>query len=338
VRATFILVVCAAILAGCGRLVEAPLPIQAPPEPPVAATFSVNDADLPDPLMFIVFGDMRFTNPQETAATNPSVRLALIDKIADEQPAAVFITGDLPWRGLSDDYAEYREENRPWRQLHLRIYPALGNHEFAACAEAECLERWWSAFPELRGRRWYSVALGSRVLAVALDSDASLLPDSEQRRWLEHQLSIIDPKVQLILLVLHHPPVADEQSTKLADHNPRPNEQALTEYLTALAAHTRARIVVSAGHIHNYERFVRDGVTYLVSGGGGAKPYEVDRTPADLYQSRDFPNYHYVRFELRPNVLVGEMFRLKTGAPGEPKIGAPAVFEARDRFELTLLP
>ena len=47
-------------------------------------------------------------------------------------------------------------------------------------------------------------------------------------------------------------------------------------------------------HIHNYERLVRDGVTYLVSGGGGAKPYEVERTPADLYQSRDFPNYHYV--------------------------------------------
>jgi hypothetical protein len=182
------------------------------------------------------------------------------------------------------------------------------------------------------------VALGSRVLAVALDSDASLLPDSEQRRWLEHQLSIIDPKVQLILLVLHHPPVADEQSTKLADHNPRPNEQSLAEYLTALAAHTRARIVVSAGHIHNYERFARDGVTYLVTGGGGAKPYEVDRTPADLYQSRDFPNYHYVRFELHPNVLVGEMFRLKTGASGEPKIDAPAVFEVRDRFELTLLP
>ena len=337
-RATFILVVCAAILAGCEHLVEAPLPIQAPPEPPVAATFSVNDADLPDPLMFIVYGDMRFTNPQETAATNPSVRLALIDKIAEEQPAAVFINGDLTWHGLSDDYAEYREETRPWRQLHLRIYPALGNHEFAACAEAECLELWWSAFPELRGRRWYSVAFGRRVLAVALDSDASLLPGSEQRSWLEHQLSGIDPKVQVILFVLHHPPVADLQ-TRISRTTTRGRmSRRSPSILTALAAHTQARIVVSAGHIHNYERFVRDGVTYLVSGGGGAKPYEVDRTPADLYQSRDFPNYHYVRFELRPNVLVGEMFRLKNGAPVEPKIGAPAVFEVRDRFELTLPP
>ncbi len=334
----FILVVCAAVLAGCGHLAGAPVPIQAPLEPPVAATFSVNDADLPNPLVLIAYGDMRFTNPAETAATNPAVRRALIEQIAGEQPAAVFINGDLPWHGVSADYAVYREESGPWRQQHLRIYPALGNHEFAACAEAECLERWWSAFPELHGRRWYSVAVGSRVLAVALDSDASLLPDSDQRRWLDHQLSIIDPRVQFILFVLHHPPVADEQPTMLTDHNPRPNEQALAEYLAGLAAHTRARIVVSAGHIHNYERFVRDGVTYLVSGGGGAKPYEVDRTPADLYQSRGFPNYHYVRFELRPKVLVGEMIRLNTGAPGEPKTGAPAVFEVRDRFELTLPP
>jgi hypothetical protein len=40
---------------------------------------------------------------------------------------------------------------------------------------------------------------------------------------------------------------------------------------------------VSAGHIHNYERLERDGVVYLVSGGGGAAPYEIDRTAARRY-------------------------------------------------------
>jgi len=38
------------------------------------------------------------------------------------------------------------------------------------------------------------------------------------------------------------------------------------------------RFLVSAGHIHNYERSVVDGVTYLVSGGGGAPAYFVERT------------------------------------------------------------
>jgi acid phosphatase type 7 len=323
----------AALLAGCAHLAESDVPITSPPEPPVAATFRVPSAELPDPLVFIAYGDMRFTDERETAATNPEVRRALIAKIAAEQPAAIFINGDLPWHGVAGDYEAYSEESRPWREMHLRIYPALGNHEFAGCAESECLERWWIAFPELHGRRWYSVALGNQVLAVALDSDASLLPDSEQRLWLEHQLSGMDPRVRVVLIVLHHPPVADVQTTKLPDHNPRPNEQALADYLSRFGGSTSARIVVSAGHIHNYERFQRDGVVYLVSGGGGAIPYEVDRTSQDLYQNSDFPNYHYVRFELRGQTLVGEMIRLKSTAAPEPQR-----WETRDRFELTLPP
>ena len=37
-------------------------------------------------------------------------------------------------------------------------------------------------------------------------------------------------------------------------------------------AHARARIVVFSGHVHNYERHEHGGVTYFVSGGGGAPP------------------------------------------------------------------
>ena len=92
-------------------------------------------------------------------------------------------------------------------------------------------------------------------------------------------------------------------------------------------------IVVSAGHIHNYERFAEGGVTYLVSGGGGARPQEVDRTSLDQYQSADFPNYHYLRFELHEGRVVGEMIRL--GDYAAPK---PAQWQIRDRFEITLRP
>ena len=128
---------------------------------------------------------------------------------------------------------------------------------------------------------------------------------------------------------VYHPPVADVQTDKHVDHNPRPNERVLADYLAALAPAVHARLLVSAGHIHNYERQEENGVTYLVSGGGGAKPYEVDRTPADLYQSRDFPNYHYVRIEVGAQRLVAEMVRL-----ADPTAAAPRTWEVRDRFEL----
>ena len=151
--------------------------------------------------------------------------------------------------------------------------------------------------------------------------------------WFEDQVAGLGPAVRLVFIVMHHPPVADVQSTRQLDHNPRVNEISLAEYLKTVAPNSTARFVVSAGHIHNYERFDDDGVVYLVSGGGGAVPYEVDRTGLDRYQSSDFPNYHYVRFELRGDRVLGEMVRL-----GDYDAEAPRQWETRDRFEITLRP
>jgi hypothetical protein len=298
-----------------------------------ATTFQIPDSALPVPLVLVAYGDTRFTAASETAASSPTARRALVAKIAAENPAAIFINGDLPFHGIAADYEVYRAETQIWRDKHLRVYPALGNHELSACLESSCLERWWSTFPELRGMRWYSVAVGSKLIGIALDSDTSLLPGSAQRAWLESQITSLDPQVRVVLIVMHHPPVAAVQTVKLVDHNARPNEQALAAYLQTAAAHSAARFVVSAGHIHNYERLSQDGVTYLVSGGGGATPYEVDRTAADLYQDRDFPNYHYVRFELRGNTLNCEMIRLQDYAAHSPSHWSP-----KDRFEISLQP
>jgi len=131
-----------------------------------------------------------------------------------------------------------------------------------------------------------------------------------------------------VLFTLHHPPVADIQTRVHVDHNPRPNELALAEVLKAAAQSSRARFVVTAGHIHNYERFLQDDIVYLVSGGGGAVPYEVDRTPRDQYQGIEFPNYHYVKMTVAGGKLTGEMYRLDEPA-------APAAhFTRKDTFEL----
>lgn len=301
--------------------------------PPATTTFKVRERDLASPLVLVSYGDMRFTDDTEISATNPGARQAMVAKIAAEDPAAILINGDTTWHGIESDYAVFRDETRAWRDQHLRTYPVLGNREFAACEEWACLQRWWNTFPKLRGRRWYSVAIGTKVVSIELDTGSSLLPGSPQRIWFEDQVTSLDPAVRLVLIVMHHPPVADVQSSKQADHNPRPNEVSLAEYLKTVAPDSAARFVVSSGHIHNYERFADDGVVYLVSGGGGAVPYDVDRSGLDRYQSRDFPNYHYVRFELRGDRVIGEMIRLKDYAAPD-----PGQWETRDRFEITLRP
>jgi hypothetical protein len=115
---------------------------------------------------------------------------------------------------------------------------------------------------------------------------------------------------RFVFISLHHPSVADFQTRINVSHNPRPNEITLRDDLEELAPHIRAKIILSAGHIHKYECFSRSGVTYLVSGGGAAKSVEVERKPEDLYQNTSFPNYHFVEFVLNGDTVEGRMYRV----------------------------
>jgi calcineurin-like phosphoesterase family protein len=290
------------------------------------ATFRIEEP--PTPTSIIAYGDTRFTDPANIRATNPKVRRWLVQKIANEKPSAIVINGDLPLAGdVSNDYAVYQTETQIWRDNHIRVFQTLGNHEFHGNAQ-QSLENWWSTFPEMRNRRWYSAQIGARVYVMAIDSDTSLLPGSDQDRWIRQQLGALPSTVDFLLVTMHHPPVADIQTHITVDHNPRANEIAFRDLLSEMAPKMRARIVVSAGHIHNYERNVVDDVVYLVSGGGGAVPYYVERTKDDLYQSILFPNYHYVKLTLLPDRLQAEMIRVADPEAEEP------VFQVKDKFDI----
>jgi acid phosphatase type 7 len=240
----------------------------------------------------------------------------------------VIMNGDIPLAGnVINDYAVFQAETRPWRDLHMRLFPALGNHEFVGDPQQD-LENWWSAFPEMRNRRWYSAQLGSRVYLLALDSDTSLLPGSDQYSWIQNQIDGLPSSIDFVIVTLHHPPVADIQQHIEVDHNPRPNEIALRDYLSKSARTVHVTFLVSAGHIHNYERSVVDGVTYLVSGGGGAPPYFVERTPQDLYKSILFPNYHYVKITVQNDRLHGAMYRVANPEADDLTV------ELKDSFDL----
>jgi acid phosphatase type 7 len=293
-----------------------------------AADFEVKESELKRPVSIIAYGDMRFTDPANVSATNPKARRWLVEKITEEQPAAVLLSGDVPWHGADkNDYAVFNEETRPWRQAHLRIYPALGNHELNGNPN-ECIQNWWSAFPELHGRRWYSVKLGDHIYVLNIDSNSSLAADGEQHKWIRRELASVPDSIQWVFVNLHHPPVSDFQEHGDASHNVRLNERVLADMLARLSLTEHMRIIVTAGHVHNYERFLKGGVVYLVSGGGGAKPRPVIRTTEDLYQSSDFPNYHYVKFVANGGGLDGTMIRLKDADAAVP------LWEEKDHFQV----
>jgi hypothetical protein len=289
----------------------------------------VPDQQLSSPAVLIAYGDTRFTDTAETFASNPKVRRWLTDQIALEKPAAIIMSGDIPWHGQEkNDYAVFAAETKPWRDAGILVSAALGNHELNGPDQKQCLENWWAAFPKLRGHRWYAAAIGSKVLVLNLDSTSPLTHGSEQQRWIIDELTHLPREVRYVLFNMHHPPVADLDPAIDADHNARPNEIALATLLKDSPARKQVAFVVLAGHIHNYERFLQDGITYLVSGGGGATPKLTQRDGRDLYMFPSAVNYHYVRLLLQEDKLVAEMIRV-----AEPSASVPE-WEVRDRFEV----
>ena len=293
--------------------------------------FEVPVADAKAPLTFVVYGDTRFTTRARVA--NSYARRALVDKIAAENPAAILIGGDLVYQGSDpQDYAIYEGETAEWARRKIPVFPALGNHEFRGCDVSDddsvCLQNWWRTFGalHLRPYRWYSVSIGPEILALVLDSDGGLQPGSAQRDWFEHEITAADPRFRFILVILHYPPVRDPIFPHAAD------EVKVARYLSRHAGTLSARVVVIGSHVHNYERHSRDGVVYLVSGGGGAKPVpELRLFGGELARLRTAINFHYIRFTLVNDRLTGTMVRFEASDRPANPWSEPDGFEVRAR-------
>ena len=67
--------------------------------------------------------------------------------------------------------------------------------------------------------------------------------------------------------------------------------------------------MVFSGHVHNYERHEHGGVTYFVTGGGGAHAYPIERAPDDPFRDKNI-NYHYLLVEVDHGKLKITMNRL----------------------------
>lgn len=281
-----------------------------------------------EPMVFVVYGDTRFTQREDVA--NSFARRALVEKIAGEHPAAILIGGDLVFQGSDpEDYRAFKTETAPWAMQKLAVFPALGNHELKGCEDdkSPCLENWWNALAPLpvRPHRWYSVAIGPAVLALVLDSNSSLKAGSNQRVWFEQQLTGSDPQVKFVVIVMHYPPVRDPLVPRAKD------EKEVALYLSHNAKNLHARVVVVGSHLHNYERYFRDGVVYLVSGGGGAKPAPSVRIFGEQSKLSTAVNFHYVRFVLEDERLTGTMVRFDTSRQNGGAWTEPDRFEVKAR-------
>lgn len=135
---------------------------------------------------------------------------------------------------------------------------ALGNHDVQ-------VRRGRYEFGLLRMPGPYYVRRVGEVEVIVLDSTAI---SAAQTSWLRGTLAARTGFRRIV--VLHHPPFT------CGGHL---GSTAVQRAWVPLFARSGVKLVLS-GHDHNYQRFQRDGVTYVVHGGGGAGLYTLRPCPA----------------------------------------------------------
>ena len=248
------------------------------------------------PFHFVVYGDSRFHDPKDTDAANPPVRQALVQAIAQTDPSFISFGGDIVYNGYDkDDWKVYDKETAAWHEKKIPVYPALGNHDLHG-SEKDALGNYFERFPDLKASRYYSVR-AANILMLVLDSSLSEI-SGPQGQWLTQKLDHLPADVDFVLIVLHHPPYTSSSDSKVfgGGHSARSQELEMAKMLEARQQNLRARIVVFSGHVHNYERHEHGGITYIVTGGAGARAYPIERAKDDPFQSTEV-NYHYLQVE-----------------------------------------
>src|SRR5207302_2994533 len=258
---------------------------------------------------FVDYGDTRFHDPRDTEAANPGVRLALVQAIAEVNPAFICFTGDIVLNRFdANDWKVWDSETSIWRDKKIPIYPALGNHDLHG-DEKVALGNYFQRFPDLKNSRYYSVR-AANALVLVLDS-ALEESGGQQGQWLADKLDHVPADVDFVFLMFHHPPYTSSSDDKKfgGGHSARVPEQALAKILEERQPHAHFRMVVFSGHVHNYERHEHGGVTYFVTGGGAAHAHPIARAADDPFQSKQV-NYHYLLVEVDHQQVTVTMNRL----------------------------
>lgn len=228
------------------------------------------------PFRFVVFGATR---------TRHDVHRRVAEAIGKAEPDFVVHTGDLLEDGT--DSAQWPVFFSIQRELLRKtaFFPVPGDHErqaplfydfFDLCTPYHSFD--WG------GARF--VMLNTDIINVARSVEARVAFWLEQLRWMEQDLAS-SQKAAFRFVTMHHPPFTAIQQ--------RQEEDWLAKAVVPLFEKYRVSAVFS-GHDHNYQRHFKDGVHYIVTGGGGAPLHAADApVPGITHKVESIEHYVQVR-------------------------------------------
>jgi len=244
-------------------ITQSPIPSQlAGQVTPTLLPPTPEDTPIPLQLRFAVVGD--YGSGKQAEADVAAL-------IKSWEPEIIITTGDNnypsgKWATIDQNIGQFFHEFiAPYKgsfgegAQENRFFPTLGNHDWNVPGAEPYLE-----YFTLPGNERYYDFIWGPVHFFALDSD-SREPDgvgrsSKQATWLQSKLAASTSPWKIVYF--HHAPYSS------GTHGP-------VDWMQWPFAEWGADIVFS-GHDHTYERIVRDGTLYFVTGLGGMSKYDFE--------------------------------------------------------------
>jgi acid phosphatase type 7 len=243
-------------------------PASTPPPPPPQPSASLGGSPPAGALFrFVAYGDTR---------TYDDIHREIVKGVLSFQPALVLQTGDLVANGGNANQWKTFDEITGDMRRRIPYYPARGNHDVGTFYEQRVTQ------PVLSGNKLYYSFEKENLHFVAIDTEDKLAPGSAQRLWLEDDLAKAQAAGRFIVPFFH------KAIYSIGRHAADPDVKALRDILHPLFQKHGVRLAF-LGHDHQYYRTVRNGITYVITGGGGAPLYGDDhpefRLQGDVFES-----------------------------------------------------
>jgi Icc-related predicted phosphoesterase len=286
------------------------------------------------PFRIAVYGDNRI-DPRLGGFYHRQVAEGILSK----KPDIVVNTGDVVTTGT--EYFQWKRDFfEPAQNLvkSVPVFVAIGNHE----GDAEWFYRYFS-FPGFED--YYSFDY-SNVHFIMMDfnygwstTSPDYRPGSEQYQWLVNELqSPATKNARWVILAGHQPPYSNYW-----DSPGYTGEAGLREHIVPLVEPAKVDLWL-AGHTHDYERGYRNGVTYIISGGGGSLIDKV-KTMEWSHVSQQASTYHYCIFDVANDSISCKVYDLdnnvidsfvlrkpSTGVESRDHVALPSAFQLHQNY------
>jgi len=206
------------------------------------------------PFTFVVYSD---TQDQLPTFSQLERHKLVADRIAEEEDVLFVIhCGDLVNNAANlSDWDRYFAAGAAM-MANITVYPALGNHEANH-----------TNYYEIYGvPQWYSFDCADAHFSILDTNSGAWDRMAEQSSWLADDLAGASGSLWRFV-AFHHPPYSSERNHFGGWENVR------TEWEDEFMSY--GVDAVFSGHVHAYERFLANGIHYLVVATGGGPSYNL---------------------------------------------------------------